>query len=299
MTPARPALRWHGGKWRMAPWVISHFPSHRVYVEPFGGAASVMLRKPAIPAEVYNDLDMTVVTLFRVLRDPVKALELQRRLRLTPFARAEFDWSYEAAVDDIDRAHKTIIRSFMGFGSDSVTRSCRTGFRTKLSDERALPSQSWSSFWEAVPSFTDRFSGVTIENKPALEIIDRYDMPQTLFYLDPPYLHGTRSSLVGRSKRTHGYTHEMSDDDHGQLLDRINAMSGMCIISGYPSPVYDASLSEWRRVERKAMADGARARTEVLWLNPAATEQLASEQRAAERRSRTYRQQSLFQEAAN
>lgn len=187
----------------------------------------------------------------------------------------------------------------MGFGSDSVTRSCRTGFRTKLSDERALPSQSWSSFWEAVPSFTDRFSGVTIENKPALEIIDRYDMPQTLFYLDPPYLHGTRSSLVGRSKRTHGYTHEMSDDDHEQLLDRINAMSGMCIISGYPSPVYDAALSEWRRVERKAMADGARARTEVLWLNPAATEQLASEQRAAERRSRTYRQQSLFQEAAN
>lgn len=273
-TPIRPVLRWHGGKWRLAPWIIKHFPVHKIYVEPFGGAASVLLQKPPIPAEIYNDLDSTVVTLFRVLRNPVTASELQRRLRLTPFAREEFDWSYEPATDPIDRAHKAVVLSFMGFGSDSVTRSCRTGFRAKLSDERALPSQAWASYWEAIPSFTSRFAAVTIENKPAIELVDRYDTKDTLFYLDPPYMHSTRSSLKGRTKSTHGYAHEMVDLDHDRLLDRIRSVSGMCIISGYPTPVYDQALRGWTRIERKALADGAKERTEVLWINPAAVEKM-------------------------
>src|SRR4051794_13847975 len=159
MLPTRPALRWHGGKWLLAPWIISHFPAHRVYVEPFGGGASVLLRKPQVAAEIYNDLDGRVVNVFRVLRDPVKAAELKRRAELTPFARAEFEWSYGSPVDDIDDAHRAIVLSFMGFGSDSVTRSCRTGFRSKMSDSRSLPSQAWATWHESIPQFVDRLRG--------------------------------------------------------------------------------------------------------------------------------------------
>lgn len=99
-------LRYHGGKWRLAPWIIGFFPPHRVYVEAFGGAASVLMRKPRSYAEVYNDLYGDIVSLFRVLRDPSSAQELERRLRLTPFARDELESAYEPAVDAIDAAQK-------------------------------------------------------------------------------------------------------------------------------------------------------------------------------------------------
>lgn len=265
----RPVLRWHGGKYRLAPWIISHFPRHRVYVEAFAGAASVLLRKPALPAEVYNDLDGAVVNVFRVLRNPAKALELERRLRLTLFARAEFEWSYDAPGEEIDAAHKTIVRGFMGFGSDSNTRSCRTGFRAKMADERAFPSQAWATYADAIPTFVRRLSTVMIEQRPALQVIARYDAREALFYVDPPYLHETRSSLTGRSKNTHGYAHELSGRDHLRLLAALKRLKGMVVLSGYPSEVYENKLKGWRRVEIGALADGARPRTEVLWLNPA------------------------------
>jgi DNA adenine methylase len=122
MKPTRPVMRWHGGKWRLAPWVISHFPPHRVYVEPFGGAASVLIRKTRCYAEVYNDLDDRLVRLFQILRDTAKAAELLRLIRLTPFARAEFDITREFTCDEIEDARRFIARSFMGFGSNAHGR---------------------------------------------------------------------------------------------------------------------------------------------------------------------------------
>lgn len=269
-VPQRPVLRWHGGKFLLAPWIIAHFPPHLMYVEAYGGAGSVLLQKPRSRVEVYNDLDGRVVNVFRIMQDRAKADELCRRIYLTPYARAEFDRAYEPPVDEIDDAHKLIVLSFFGFGSDSASRGCRTGFRAKVTGlGRALPSASWGSWHESIAEFVERLRGVTIESVDAITLIRRYDKPRVLHYLDPPYVPETRTSLIGRSQSTHGYRHEMDGGGHAELLDAVRALQGYVVLSGYPSPLYEARLEGWRRVETRALADGARPRTEVLWLNPA------------------------------
>lgn len=124
MPPQRPILRYHGGKWLLAPWIIQHLAPHHTYIEPFGGAASVLLRKARSYAEVYNDLDGDVVNLFRVARD--RGEELRQALALTPFAREEFEASYAETSDPLERARRMVVRSFQGFGSAAASGERRT-----------------------------------------------------------------------------------------------------------------------------------------------------------------------------
>lgn len=276
-APARPLLRWHGGKWLLAPWIISLLPPHRAYVEPYGGAGSVLLRKPPSFAELWNDLDGEVVNLFRVLRDRSAAPELLRLIGLTPFAREEFELAFEAAEEPIERARRLIMRAYMGQGSVSNDRQAgATGFRNSLTRSNAAPwsptpAHDWAGFPVALRAAIDRLAPVTIESRDALELIAQQDRHDCLFYLDPPYLPETRS----RKSRRRGegfvaYQHEMTADQHRQMLDLIVGLEGMVVLSGYPSDLYDAALPGWRRVTRQAQADSRDVRTEVLWLNPAA-----------------------------
>jgi DNA adenine methylase len=272
-------LRYHGGKYRLAPWILSFFPKHAVYVEPYGGAASVLMQKVPVKAECYNDLDGQVVNVFRVLRDPVSAAELRRRVQLTPFARDELDWSYAEATDPIDAAHKLIIRSFMGHGTDGATRGCRTGFRSKLTDGRSLPSAEWASWSDAIPTFTARLASVTIENRDALEVIARMDHRKALFYVDPPYVHSARTAVMSKSSGSLGYRHEMVDAQHQLLAETLRRVKGMVVLNGYPTALYDEHLyADWERHEKQSVIDGNRKRTEVVWLNKACAEALARDQ---------------------
>lgn len=255
----------------MAPWIISFFPKHRCYVEPFGGAASVLLRKPRVHAEIYNDLDLTLINVFRTLRDKKAAAELRRRLEATPFAREEFNLAYEETSDPIEQARRTIVRSFMGFGSDGTNGIYRTGFRSSSNRSGTTPAVDWANYPAALDAIIERLRGVTIENKDALLVMQEHDTPQTLHYVDPPYVPATRSA--GNRRRGagyHVYKHDMETADHPPLLAGLCELSGMVLVSGYPSPLYDEALSGWRKVERAALADGARPRTECLWINPAA-----------------------------
>jgi DNA adenine methylase len=276
VTATRPALRWHGGKWKLAPWIMGHFPDHRIYVEPFGGAASVLIRKPPAYAEIYNDLDGDVVNLFRVLRSP-RSGELIRALVLTPFARDEFVGSYEETEDDVERARRLIIRSFMGFGSNGHNARRKTGFRANSNRSGTTPAHDWANYPHSLGTLVERLRGVTIENRDAAEVMAAHDSAETLHYVDPPYLPETRSIKNKYDLKYAGgmYAHEMDEGDHKALLEALLSLSGMVVLSGYPAPLYDGALAGWRRIERAAHADGARDRTEVLWLNPAAAERLS------------------------
>jgi len=259
----RPLLRYFGGKWRLAPWIISHFPPHRVYVEPYGGAASVLLRKPRSYAEIYNDLSGEIVNLFKVVRE--RGSDLRRALQLTPFARDEYAESFAVSDDPVEQARRTAVRSFMGFGSNALQRSVRSGFRANSNRSGTTPAHDWNNYPAALGATIERLRGVVIENRNAADVILTHDSPDTLHYCDPPYVHATRGM---KAHGHHGYDHEMSDEEHIAFLRTVAGVRGMVVISGYDCPIYNEQLAGWRKATTPALADGARKRTEVLWLSP-------------------------------
>ncbi|HWW99624.1 DNA adenine methylase [Collimonas sp.] len=275
-APSRPVLRYHGGKFRLAPWLINFFPAHRVYVEPFGGAASVLLQKERSYAEVYNDLDGEIVNLFRVLQNPGQSAKLVELLRLTPYARAEFDLAWQPAADPVETARRTVIRAQMGFGSAGATKGS-SGFRIDTARRYSTAMMDWERYPACLPPIIERLKGVQLENRPALDVIRSQDKEDALFYVDPPYLHDTR--VMQGSTRY--YRHEMTNDDHVELLSLLSEVRGMVVLNGYPSQLYDDALPGWVKhsVSARASANrGTTLRTEVVWLNPACVAALAAEE---------------------
>jgi len=274
-SPKRPILRYQGGKWRLAPWIIAHFPEHRVYVEPFGGSGSVLLRKPRSYGEIYNDLDSEVVNLFRVLRSKEDATELIRLIELTPYARDEFFCAYEPSDDPIERARRLVVRACMGFGNsgainDSMWSSGfrpKTGFRSNSNRSNTHPARDWCRYPDGLSAIVDRLQAVVIENAPAMKVMAQHDEPETLHYCDPPYVHSTRSK-GNKHCAKHKYRHEMTDDDHRDLAEFLKRLKGFVIVSGYNCPLYEELFGDWARVDKSFHADGARDRIESLWLSP-------------------------------
>jgi len=254
----RPIMRYPGGKWILARRIIPHFPEHRVYVEPYAGAASVLLQKPRAYAEIVNDLDGEIVNVFRVLQNREAAAELERMVRVTPFSRAEFLLAYERNDDTVERARRALIRSFMGHGSDSVHR--RSGYRSKSFRSGLPPAGDWRNYPNHIARFCERIQGVNVENRPALDLIRHVDGAGVLFYVDPPYVLSTRQGGL--------YTYEMTDADHSELLASLLRVKGMVVISGYDHEIYRDTLQGWRAVRMDTYADGARKREEILWFSP-------------------------------
>lgn len=271
----RPPVRWHGGKFLMSRNILPYLPPHRLYTEAFGGGAGVLLHKPRSHAEIYNDLDDDIVGLFRVLQDPAQACRMIELLRLTPFARREFEIAYDRTEDPVERARRLVIRSFMGFGSNAHSATQRghqsTGFRSSSNRSGTTPAQDWMNLPDAYGAIIERMRGVVIEHRDALVVLARHDGADSLHYVDPPYVHDTRSMFKGGKS---AYRHELDGEGHAQLLETLRGLIGMVVLSGYAHPLYDEALHDWRRVTFEAMADGARPRTEVLWINPAAVASL-------------------------
>jgi DNA adenine methylase len=271
-----PAIRYHGAKFRLASWIMEFFPPHTCYVEPFGGAAGVLLQKPRVYAEVYNDLDSDVSNFFSVLRDPASRQRLIEQCLLTPYARDDFELAWQPSTDPIERARRLAIRAQMGFGSGGATKGA-TGFRIDTKREYGTAQQLWAQYPESIAAAGERMSGVLIENRPAIEVMQQHDAPTTLHFVDPPYVHSTRVM-----KKEGVYRHEMTDDDHLQLLEAVAELKGMVVLCGYPSPLYEEAMSSWESHEHEARISAGRGtaiKIEKVWLNSACSAALELERK--------------------
>ena len=271
-----PALRYHGGKYRLAPWIMGFFPAHECYVEPFGGAAGVLLQKPRSYAEVYNDLDADLVNFFRVLRDPETREKLTEALVLTPYSRDDFELAFKTTDDPVERARRTAIRAQMGFGSAGSTKGM-TGLRIDSRREYATSMHLWERYPDSIRFVGERFAGVLIENRPAIRVMLQHDAPTTLHYVDPPYLHSTRDKSA--TSRNY-YKHEMTDEEHFELIEKLKALSGYVVLSGYENNMYDRHLDRWVKhctTARISAHRGTAIRKECVWLNPACVAALEAE----------------------
>jgi len=273
-------FKWLGGKSMMVRKLLPLLPPHRVYVETFGGAAALLLAKPPSPAEVFNDIDWGVVNFFRVLRDPEKFERFLRMARLTPYSREE--WyacrdSWRRIEDDAERAWAWFVVARMSFGG---IFGKSWGFAVTSARGVADPVSQWLGAVEALPEIAERFRRVIVENRDFRELFPLYDGPDTLWYMDPPYVPDTR--------RAGSYGHEMSLDDHRDLVRLLLGLEGMAILSGYRHRVY-APLEEagWKRLDfpvvcraaGRTRASGLRGegaclerqrRVESVWLSPRA-----------------------------
>lgn len=259
----RPPVKWHGGKHYLASRFIEHFPPHHTYLEPFGGAASVLLNKPPSLVEVYNDVDQRITRLFRVIRD--QGEELRKRLSLTPYSEIEFKDCAEPAKDEVEQARRDFVRWRLSLGGrgDSFSYTLHR-VRRRMAD---VVSGYLSAIDEQLPLIVERLRSVEILDRPALEVIQKWDSPETLIYCDPPYVPSTRHES---SRDVYG--HEMSEDDHRELGRVLGKCKGKVALSGYPSKLYTELYSGWKRVEFDIAnhASGGKRKDrerECLWMN--------------------------------
>ncbi|MBL1241885.1 MAG: DNA adenine methylase [OCS116 cluster bacterium] len=270
IKPRRPILRYHGGKWRLAPWIINHFPEHTRYVEPFCGAASVLLKKPRSYAEVINDLNDQVVNLFKVLQDPDLSYSLINRIQMTPYARLSFDDAKAYSQRPVKNALNFLIRSHMGYN----TAAKNTGFRSNTSRKCSIPAHNWADMDYVLEATISRLKGVVIEKAPAEFVMKKHDCENTLHFVDPPYLPSTRTP-------TSQYVNDMTEDQHYGLLQALLELKGMVILCGYQSEMYDSLLvnrNGWHRIEKQTYTANKKKRIECLWLNPHCQQRLKAQQ---------------------
>lgn len=249
-------LNYPGAKWGMAQTISSLLPKHRSYLEPFFGSGAVLFNKTPSAIETVNDIDGDIVNFFRVLKKYPE--ELSKEISLTPYAREIFDDAHENRGETpFDKAVRFAIRSRMGHGFKTYQK---TGFKIDVfARERSYCVDAWNAMPSLLLEAAARLKLVQIENRPAIELIERFNYDNVLIYADPPYLLTTRGGKQ--------YRCEMSDQDHVELLDRLKASKAKVILSGYHSDLYDNELRSWKTIEIRRYNQNADARTEVLWMN--------------------------------
>lgn len=265
----RAPFAWYGGKAYYARWLMGLFPDHRVFVEPFGGAGNILIRKRPSEVEVYNDLDSRLVNFFGVLRDRDCFAELVRLSTLTPYSREVFEELAAAPEpeESVQRAWWFFVRCRQALGGLGMSKLSAKSWAVSLRTRRAMaePVSKYLSAIDGLEDLAERFRSVLIERLPAEELIVKHDRDDVFFYCDPPYVPETRHA--GQAKT---YGHEMTLDQHRSLLDRLVDCQAKIMISGYEHELYDERLGGWRRETMRGKAhlsNSGQTRLEVVWMN--------------------------------
>ncbi len=250
-------VKYPGSKWALANWIISHFPKHHSYLEPFFGSGAVLFNKPRSNIETVNDLDNNVVNLFTWIKDDPERLAYE--IYYTPYARQVYEDAYTAVPgNSLEKAVNFCIKLNMGHGFR--TNGERVGWKNDIQGrERAYALQGWHNLPDKIIQAAKRLREVQIENRPAIEIISRFNFESVLIYCDPPYMLKTR----------HGkqYRYEMNDSDHEELLKILLMHKGPVLISGYDTELYKDMLDGWISEEKIIYTQSRSKKKEILWMN--------------------------------
>lgn len=253
----RAIAKYPGSKWSLADWIISFFPNHHSYLEPFFGSGAVLFNKPRSNIETINDLDGDVVNLFECIRsDPER---LASKIYMTPYAREVYEKAFQEHPEEpFEKALNFYIRLNMGHGFR--TNGEKVGWKNDVHGrERSYASQDWCNLPGKIIQAAERLRGVQIDNRPAAELIPRFNSKNVLIYCDPPYMLETR----------HGkqYRYEMNEEEHKELLELLLMHKGSVIISGYDTELYNTMLADWNRYETTAYSQACSKKREVIWMN--------------------------------
>ncbi len=272
----KPPIPYFGGKQRMAGKLMPLFPEHHTYVEAFGGAGSLLFAKPSSPVEVYNDIDSDLVNFMRVLRDRDGMFpDFYNRACLSPYSRKEWEFCRDHLNDDSDPVERA--RRYFVIARFSFSGLVGGSFGIDMTGSKGAMVQKASAYQGVIgilPRLSERMTSVLVENKDFRNLICLYDSEQTFFYLDPPYLPQTRKSG--------GYKHEMTYDDHQDLIRLLRATKAKVMLSGYPNDLYDSlgwKKQEWATtcnaagrtrasgLKGEGLVSKLQQRTECVWTN--------------------------------
>lgn len=254
-------IKYPGSKWNIAPQLVELIPEHHSYVEPFFGSGAVLFNKPVSDIETVNDLDSDVVNLFRCIQKDSE--RLARLVMTTPFSREEYERQFDGCTSTLyasnfQRAAGFLIKCWQGHGFR--TNGYKVGWKNDVvGREKAYALWNWYRLPDWIIDITERLRKVQIENRPALEVIERFNYSQVFMYLDPPYMLGTRSGKQ--------YMHEMTDAEHEELLQMILQSRAKIMISGYETDMYNDYLSGWEKKQFSSCAEHGKPRVETVWMN--------------------------------
>lgn len=254
-------LNYPGSKWKMAQLIVSLIPEHKNYLEPFAGSLAVFFNKNRVLCETINDLDSRLVNLYKQMREEPE--RLANLITLTPYSREEQSLSYEIATDKLEDARRMMVRLWFSIGGKT---SHHSSFKRNTTWKGPYNTQTWGKVPETILEAAERLKNVQIENRPAIQLIKEFDDPETFIYVDPPYM----KSLLSGSY----YQHEMTNEQHAELLETLNVSKSKIILSGYESELYDNYLKDWEKIVVPTATFTGKTQNEVLWMNFKAEKQL-------------------------